>query len=133
MIKIDLLEATKPIVIASYSGTATLGLETKDGTFTTLIKRDSTIPAHESRVFTTVADNQTRVEVHVLQGENDTPANNRSLAKFELTNVPPAPKGAPEIQVSFDVSFKIDEDGVVSGVSVSVSACLLAPETPRTS
>src|SRR5512139_3215632 len=88
----------------------TLGIETKDGTFTTLIERNSTIPTRKSRVFTTVADNQTRVEVHVLQGESDMAAYNKSLAKFELTNIPPAPKGVPQIEVGFE----IDANGIVS-------------------
>jgi molecular chaperone DnaK len=88
----------------------TLGIETKDGTFTSLIERNSTIPTRKSRVFTTVADNQTRVEVHVLQGESDMAAYNKSLAKFELTNIPPAPKGVPQIEVSFE----IDANGIVS-------------------
>ncbi len=88
----------------------TLGIETKDGTFTSLIERNSTIPTRKSRVFTTVADNQTRVEVHVLQGESDMSAYNKSLAKFELTNIPPAPKGVPQIEVSFE----IDVNGIVS-------------------
>jgi molecular chaperone DnaK len=86
----------------------TLGIETKDGTFTPLIERNSTIPTRKSRVFTTVADNQTRVEVHVLQGESDMAAYNKSLAKFELTNIPPAPRGVPQIEVSFE----IDVNGV---------------------
>jgi molecular chaperone DnaK len=88
----------------------TLGIETKDGTFTSLIERNSTIPTRKSRVFTTVADNQTRVEVHVLQGESDMSAYNKSLAKFELTNIPPAPKRVPQIEVSFE----IDVNGIVS-------------------
>ena len=86
----------------------TLGIETKDGTFTPLIERNSTIPTRKSRVFTTVADNQTRVEVHVLQGESDMSAYNKSLAKFELTNIPPAPRGVPQIEVTFE----IDVNGV---------------------
>jgi molecular chaperone DnaK len=88
----------------------TLGIETKDGTFTPLIERNSTIPTRKSRVFTTVADNQTKVEVHVLQGESDMAAYNKSLAKFELTNIPPAPKGVPQIEVTFE----IDVNGIVS-------------------
>jgi molecular chaperone DnaK len=88
----------------------TLGIETKDGTFTSLIDRNSTIPTRKGRVFTTVADNQTRVEIHVLQGESDMAAYNKSLAKFELTNIPPAPKGVPQIEVSFE----IDVNGIVS-------------------
>jgi molecular chaperone DnaK len=88
----------------------TLGIETKDGTFTPLIERNSTIPTRKSRVFTTVADNQTKVEVHCLQGESDMAAYNKSLAKFELTNIPPAPKGVPQIEVSFE----IDVNGIMS-------------------
>ena len=88
----------------------TLGIETKDGTFTPLIERNSTIPTRKSRVFTTVADNQTKVEVHVLQGESDMAAYNKSLAKFELTNIPPAPKGVPQIEVGFE----IDVNGIVA-------------------
>ena len=88
----------------------TLGIETKDGTFTPLIERNSTIPTRKSRVFTTVADNQTRVEVHVLQGESDMAAYNKSLAKFELTSIPPTPKGVPQIEVGFE----IDSNGIVS-------------------
>jgi molecular chaperone DnaK len=88
----------------------TLGIETRDGTFTPLIERNSTIPTRKSRIFTTVADNQTKVEVHILQGESDMAAYNKSLAKFELTNIPPAPKGVPQIEVSFE----IDVNGIVS-------------------
>jgi molecular chaperone DnaK len=88
----------------------TLGIETKDGTFTSLIERNSTIPTRKGRVFTTVADNQTKVEVHVLQGESDMAAYNKSLAKFELTNIPPAPKGVPQVEVTFE----IDVNGIVS-------------------
>ena len=88
----------------------TLGIETKDGTFTPLIERNTTIPTRKSRIFTTVADNQTKVEVHVLQGERDMAAYNKSLAKFELTSIPPAPKGVPQIEVTFE----IDANGIVS-------------------
>ena len=88
----------------------TLGIETKDGTFTSLIERNSTIPTRKSRIFTTVADNQTKVEVHVLQGESDMAGYNKSLAKFELTNIPPSPKGVPQIEVSFE----IDVNGIVA-------------------
>ena len=88
----------------------TLGIETKDGTFTPLIDRNSTIPTRKGRVFTTVADNQTRVEVHVLQGESDMAAYNKSLAKFELTSIPPAPRGVPQIEVTFE----IDVNGIVT-------------------
>ena len=88
----------------------TLGIETKDGTFTCLIERNSTIPTRKSRIFTTVADNQTKVEVHVLQGESDMAAYNKSLAKFELTNIPASPKGVPQIEVTFE----IDVNGIMA-------------------
>ncbi len=87
----------------------TLGIETKDGTFTPLIERNSTIPTKKARIFTTVADNQTKVEIHVLQGENDKAAYNTSLGRFELSDIPPAPKGVPAIEVSFE----IDVNGIV--------------------
>ena len=88
----------------------TLGIKTKDGTFTPLIERNSTIPTRKSRIFTTVADNQTKVEVHALQGESDMSAYNKSLAKFELTNIPAAPKGVPQIEVTFE----IDVNGIMA-------------------
>jgi molecular chaperone DnaK len=88
----------------------TLGIETKDGTFTPLIERNSTIPTRKSRVFTTVADNQTSVDVHVLQGESDMVIYNKSLQRFELTNIPPAPKWQPQIEVGFE----IDVNGILS-------------------
>jgi molecular chaperone DnaK len=87
----------------------TLGIETKDGTFTPLIERNATIPTKKSRIFTTVIDNQTKVEVHVLQGENDMAAFNTSLGRFQLTDIAPAPKGVPQIEVSFE----IDVNGIV--------------------
>ena len=88
----------------------TLGIETKDGTFTPLIERNSTIPTRKSRVFGTAADDQARVEVHVLQGESDRAAYNKSLAKFELAGISPAAKGVPQIEVSFE----LDVNGIVS-------------------
>jgi molecular chaperone DnaK len=87
----------------------TLGIETKDGTFTPLIERNSSIPTRKSRIFTTVIDNQTKVEVHVLQGENDMAAFNTSLGRFQLSDIAPAPKGVPQIEVSFE----IDVNGIV--------------------
>ncbi len=88
----------------------TLGIETKDGTFTPVIERNSTIPTRKRRVFTTIADNQTRVLVHVLQGESDLAAYNKSLHKFELLEIPRAPRGKPQIEVA----FAIDVDGTMS-------------------
>ena len=88
-----------------------LGIETRGGLFTKLLERNSTIPTKKSLVFTTVADNQQVVEVHVLQGEREIAAGNRSLAKFELVGIQPAaPRGLPQIEVTFEV----DADGIVS-------------------
>jgi len=87
-----------------------LGIETRGGMFTRIIERNATIPTRKSRVFTTVTDNQTKVEVHVLQGERDLVAHNKSLGKFELVGIPPAPKGVPQVDVTFD----IDSNGIVN-------------------
>jgi molecular chaperone DnaK len=87
-----------------------LGIETRGGLFTKILDRNSTIPTKKSLVFTTVADNQQVVEVHVLQGEREIAAGNRSLARFELVGIPPAPRGLPQIEVTFEV----DADGIVS-------------------
>ena len=88
----------------------TLGIETRDGTFTPLVERNSRIPTRKTRVFTTIHDNQTRVLVHVLQGESDLAAYNRSLQKFELVEIPRAPRGQPQIEVAFG----IDVNGTTS-------------------
>jgi molecular chaperone DnaK len=88
----------------------TLGIETRDGTFTPLVERNSRIPTRKTRVFTTIHDNQTRVVVHVLQGESDLAAYNRSLQKFELVEIARAPRGQPQI----DVAFSIDVNGTMS-------------------
>jgi molecular chaperone DnaK len=87
-----------------------LGIETRGGMFTKIIERNATIPTRKAKVFTTVADNQTKVEIHVLQGEREIAAHNKSLGKFELVGIPPAPRGANQIEVSFD----IDSNGIVS-------------------
>lgn len=87
-----------------------LGVETKGGLFVKLIERNSTIPTKASQIFTTVVDNQKKVEVHVLQGESELCANNFSLARFELIDIPPAPKGGPRIEVIFE----IDSNGIVN-------------------
>jgi molecular chaperone DnaK len=86
-----------------------LGIETRGGVFTKLIDRNATIPTRKSRVFTTVTDNQSKVEVHVLQGEREIAAHNKSLGRFELIGIAPAPKGVPQIDVTFD----IDSNGMV--------------------
>ncbi|MBP1597487.1 MAG: molecular chaperone DnaK [Acidobacteria bacterium] len=88
----------------------TLGIETQGGLFTRIIEHNSTIPLKKTAIFTTVADNQSTVEVHVLQGERDVAKYNRSLARLELVGIAPAPRGAPQIEVTFD----IDANGIVS-------------------
>jgi molecular chaperone DnaK len=87
-----------------------IGVETGGGVFTRLIERNTTVPTEKSEVFTTSLDNQPFVPIHVLQGEREMAADNRSLARFELTGIPPAPRGVPKIQVT----FKIDANGIVS-------------------
>ena len=87
-----------------------LGLETRGGLFVKLISRNSTIPLKNTMTFTTVVDNQQSVEIHILQGEREIASTNRSLAKFELVGIPPAPRGVPQV----DVSFEIDANGIVS-------------------
>ncbi len=87
-----------------------LGLETRGGLFVKLISRNSTIPLKNTMTFTTVVDNQQSVEIHILQGEREIASANRSLNKFELVGIPPAPRGVPQI----DVSFEIDANGIVN-------------------
>jgi molecular chaperone DnaK len=87
-----------------------LGIETLGGVMTTLIPRNTTIPTRKSEIFTTAADNQSSVEVHVLQGERAMAADNRTLGKFSLVGIPPAPRGVPQVEVTFD----IDANGIVN-------------------
>jgi molecular chaperone DnaK len=87
-----------------------LGIETHGGLFTKIIERNSTIPTKKSMIFTTVADNQTSVTVHVLQGERGISAENRSLGRFDLVGIPPSPRGVPQIEVT----FSIDSNGIVN-------------------
>jgi molecular chaperone DnaK len=87
-----------------------LGIETLGGVFTKLIERNTTIPTQKSQVFSTAADNQTSVDIHVLQGEREMAANNKTLGRFQLTDIPSAPRGVPQIQVTFD----IDANGIVN-------------------
>lgn len=87
-----------------------LGIETLGGVFTKLIERNTTIPTRKSEIFSTAADSQTSVEVHVLQGEREMAAYNKTLGKFQLVGIPPAPRGIPKIEVTFD----IDANGIVN-------------------
>jgi molecular chaperone DnaK len=87
----------------------TLGIETKGGVMTKLIERNTTIPTRKSEIFSTAEDNQPSVEIHVLQGEREMAAYNKSLGKFQLTGIPPAPRGVPQIEVAFD----IDANGIL--------------------
>ncbi|RLB11411.1 MAG: molecular chaperone DnaK, partial [Deltaproteobacteria bacterium] len=86
-----------------------LGIETLGGVFTKLIERNTTIPTRKSQIFSTAADNQTAVEIHVLQGERPMAKDNVSLGRFQLVGIPPAPRGVPQIEVTFD----IDADGII--------------------
>jgi len=88
----------------------TLGIETKGGVMTRLIERNTTIPTRKSEVFSTAEDNQPSVEIHVLQGEREMAGYNKSLGKFQLTGIPPAPRGMPQVEVTFD----IDANGILN-------------------
>jgi molecular chaperone DnaK len=88
----------------------TLGIETKGGVMTKLIERNTTIPTRKAEIFSTAEDNQPSVEIHVLQGEREMATYNKSLGKFQLTGIPPAPRGIPQIEVAFD----IDANGILS-------------------
>src|SRR3954462_2897183 len=87
-----------------------LGIETLGGVMTPMIQKNTTIPTRKSEIFSTASDNQTSVEVHVLQGERPMATDNRPLGKFHLTGLPPAPRGVPQIEVTFD----IDANGIVN-------------------
>ena len=87
-----------------------LGIETMGGVMTKLIEKNSTIPTKQNQVFSTAEDNQTAVTVHVLQGERDMASGNKSLGQFNLSDIPPAPRGMPQIEVTFD----IDANGILN-------------------
>ena len=87
-----------------------LGIETMGGVFTKLIERNTTIPTSKSQIFSTATDNQPSVDIHVLQGEREMAADNKTLGRFQLTDIPPAPRGVPQIEVTFD----IDANGIVN-------------------
>jgi molecular chaperone DnaK len=86
-----------------------LGIETLGGVFTKLIEKNTTVPTKKSQIFSTAADNQPAVSIHVLQGERDMAANNKTIGRFELTDIPPAPRGVPQIEVTFD----LDANGIL--------------------
>src|SRR5476651_1594281 len=88
----------------------TLGIATMGGVLTPLITRNTTVPTSKSEVFSTAADNQTQVEIHILQGERPLARDNKSLGRFILEGIPPAPRGVPQVEVSFD----IDASGIVT-------------------
>src|SRR5207253_8976278 len=94
----------------------TLSIETLGGVSTTMIPRNTTIPTKKTETFSTAADNQTSVEVHVLQGERPMAGQNRTLGKFHLTGIPPAPRGVPQIEVTFD----IDANGILNVTAIDM-------------
>jgi molecular chaperone DnaK len=116
-----------------------LGIETLGGVMTTLIPRNTTIPTKKSEVFTTAADNQTSVEVHVLQGERPMARDNRTLGKFHLVGIPPAPRGVPQVEVAFDidangilnVSAKDTATGKQQNITITASSGLTKDEVDR--
>jgi molecular chaperone DnaK len=116
-----------------------LGIETLGGVMTTLIQRNTTIPTKKSEVFTTAADNQTSVEVHVLQGERPMARDNRTLGKFHLVGIPPAPRGMPQVEVTFDidangilnVSAKDTATGRQQNITITASSGLTKEEVER--
>jgi molecular chaperone DnaK len=116
-----------------------LGIETLGGVMTTLIPRNTTIPTKKSEIFTTAADSQTSVEVHVLQGERPMARDNRTLGKFHLVGIPPAPRGVPQIEVTFDidangilnVSAKDNATGKQQNITITASSGLTKDEIDR--
>jgi molecular chaperone DnaK len=116
-----------------------LGIETLGGVMTTLIPRNTTIPTKKSEVFTTAADNQEQVEVHVLQGERPMARDNRTLGKFHLVGIPPAPRGMPQVEVTFDidansilnVSARDKATGKEQNITITASSTLTKGDIDR--
>jgi molecular chaperone DnaK len=114
-----------------------LGIETLGGVMTTLIPRNTTIPTRKSEIFSTASDNQSNVEVHVLQGERPLARDNRTLGRFQLTGIPPAPRGVPQIEVAFDVdgivnvSAKDQASGKEQKITITASSGLSKDEVDR--
>jgi molecular chaperone DnaK len=116
-----------------------LGIETLGGVMTTLIERNTTIPTRKSEVFSTASDSQTQVEIHVLQGERPMASDNRTLGKFHLVGIPPAPRGVPQIEVTFDldangivnVSAKDRATGKTQAITITASSGLAKEEVER--
>src|SRR2546422_4007385 len=104
------LSGEKTDILLLHVPPLSLGIETLGAVFTKLIERNTTIPTRKSEIFSTASDNQTSVEVHVLQGERPMAADNRMLGKVHLVGIPPAPRGMPQIEVAFD----IDANGIVN-------------------
>jgi molecular chaperone DnaK len=116
-----------------------LGIETLGGVFTRLIERNTTIPTSKSQTFSTAADNQTSVEIHVLQGEREMAAYNKTLGRFQLTGIPPAPRGVPQIEVKFDIDangiFEVSAKDMGTGkqqnITITASTNLAKDEIER--